>query len=1604
MAYIPVAQRQKSAAPPITAQPLPPKTPPAGGGYIPVAQRAGIVKNETEAKPAGALKIPTGKEGPILSPLLEHRLVRARQEEIEAERVAAVKAASPIQEANRMIRNKAGVIDPFSFVYKSILIPALSKIDTSNGISPTELAKNIGFEEKPRLEIKMGERVSPGPLTPAGEAERLAELKKEKLKPTAPSMAPGLIKLAEELSPQASLERINTARVTSQYYQNEAKKRELTFNEKQELAFANITPALEAVGWFPFGTIEKMGAEVAISKLAPRAQEILRAAGVTGEIIEKKQMAKILIDAATKESRQQVLHFDKIISESQPLFRKPLESEIKNIFQTQRSKAYEVTGKYQIPESPISKEAGAIQFIDENKDTKFYSRALGDYFGVDETTKKHFFEKMRNPADAARRAKLLGSGVEIAENSPLLAAVDTQSGKAEGIIYHEILGTDTKNFPGKIINVKISEVRKEGKVLFTVTDINELKKEALPTPLSKGGTVVQAPLAKQPTRVVQPEPSGGIASYKTTIPQAEKVVKGRPSRGLGMTGAEEIRPETAKDFAKNVKASLEKAGIRFDERALTKVNEAKKEIDIARLENQIKAEKAVAEREIKLKKLQKDIITNEKEYSAALSELEGLETAIREHPALPLQKYMTTRGEFAGQLGEVLGEEKAGTWKRMGDQIIQELGYTDVEVARKEFEELRKIMERAKKLKKEISLFRSEFQEAVGLTRGAVRDEMTHIREIVKAKGLSQETLKRTKEQFGIKELKNADIENLYKLADRLGEMEEGAAYLSRAQVESLKEFGITPWTTKKEAAEILGDINSWQKAHIPLFQSFRTMERNIEFTAGKDAERILDIISRPRNKAVTEMFKEEIALKTEMQETLSKLGVLKNKDYRALIMRYGEKRMKQQLIEEAWGKKLFKYRNVKEGSEEFNKLPPKVQDEIKQALDRVRTKGAELAMETEETLLQKAAPKKWKEIQEADKWFRAKYDKLLEEVNAVLVKFNKKPIAKRNDYYTHFREIASLWDEFASSGDINPALEGISEFTRPNAKWNPFALAREGGMRFEEDAVKAFEAYLKPTLNNKYLTEHIVRHRAAADILAYNTTKTRNVNQFIKSLRVAADKLAGKTNPWDRAIMEHAIGRAGLRVIRWADRKMAVNRIIGSVSSAIMQTAGIPSSVLKNGSIDTARGLLSQAFKYRLGENDPSKLSEFLLRRYGQRETIVPTLTQRAGFAAAIPFELIERNVTESIWRASFTNAYRQGYKGDILITKADEICASVVGARAPGEKALAFESGLAALPLRFQLEVNTFAQLVKTEVINKLGPGAILKDPKMAAKAVERAVETAITLFLFNTFYQAAFGRTPLPDPIRAVKEAWGEDDWYMKLGRLAGEGLSGMPGGSFVASFVPQETRKKIFGRTEVGIYQGGVPVASAWSNILGNLFKGRITKAGAGIIYDFVLPFGGAQLKRIMEGLGAIDKLGSYDANGQLKFPIARWDLPKVFLFGQYSTKEARDFFEKKHYGIARTKLSEKQTLEYFIRTQKGENPKTVFDDITKERRAKEQRSVLADALIDKIKQNPTHGFAIYTLWAKQGIIDADMRDYIFEKLGIKSEKEEAKEKVLKGLAD
>lgn len=735
----------------------------------------------------------------------------------------------------------------------------------------------------------------------------------------------------------------------------------------------------------------------------------------------------------------------------------------------------------------------------------------------------------------------------------------------------------------------------------------------------------------------------------------------------------------------------------------------------------------------------------------------------------------------------------------------------------------------------------SRYLEAKKIARakGVLRSKIAYLK---KQKELPTNVITALKKKYGITEIKNASIEQLEKMAEDMALLRKGDRVFSGAKARAV---GVPEWTTLREFRQkFLGDTKTWKSPKGAIFNYMRTLDREIEMTAGKDADRVKALLTKPRKEAVTNMTREYTDLVGQLKKTVDKYA-LKNKKNRRLLMQYGEGRL---------------------------------------TLEELKKKTGD-----------------WEKLVEANDWFRGKYDQLLTDVNGVLVEYGRKEIPRRKDYYTHFQEVGDLWKAMMAKDEIDPLLTGISAATQPNARFNPFALKRKGGKKFEEDAVKAFQVYLYPTLNQKHMTKIITAHNAvvqAVEDFASQTNK-RDINLFLQSLKAHSQNLAGKTNPADRFIQDFVLGRKFTKVLSWTSNKLAKNRIIGSIPSAIMQTAAIPQAVAANGRINQALGFLEQGLRgiYKT-KSDPILQSKFLLRRYADVEPVIKTLTEKGQKIASVPFELIEQNTTKGIWRGAYQKFYRNGYRGEKLIEKADDLTEELVGGRALGEKPLAFESRLLSLPLQFQLEVNTLTQWIAKNILRKPA------DKKILGRS-RNAVNLAINLYLMNELYEASIGRRPLPDPIEAVKDMNDLETWQEKSGRAIGEGLSSVAGGQFIASvFFDEQQRRKWFGRTEVGIYPGGIPIASA--------IQGAAAKP-TNIIYDFVMPFGGGQAKRLVEAYQGINEGASFTPTGRLQFEMKPEDFFRAAIFGKWTLPQATKYLDEARDGEAETFLREIKDL-------------------------------------------------------------------------------------------
>lgn len=581
---------------------------------------------------------------------------------------------------------------------------------------------------------------------------------------------------------------------------------------------------------------------------------------------------------------------------------------------------------------------------------------------------------------------------------------------------------------------------------------------------------------------------------------------------------------------------------------------------------------------------------------------------------------------------------------------------------------------------------------------------------------------------------------------------------------------------------------------------------------------------------------------------------------------------------------------------------------------------------------LKRRSPKKWKDIVEADKWFRQKYDELLDQVNAVRQQIYpndpEKIIPKRKDYYRHFRDISEnirgIHNIFDSTANIDPRLAGISDFTKPNTKWASFAQRRLGG-RFTNDAVDGFLDYAPAASYAIHIDPQIPVFRALRNALANQTLDSKNLNKFLEYLNDYANDLAGKTNPFDRNIQKVIPGgRKTFQVINWLNNRVKSNMILGNVGSALSQIANVPAGVAfaKQHAIKGAGKTMLSIFK----PNKDIAKSGFIQERYDgygsklYRQFNESLLSKPRDFAVWM-LESTDKIGTSFIWNSAHAKAVAEGIKNPIKY--ADDVTRSLVAGRGIGEVPLAQKARLFQMVAPFQVEVANLWHVQRD----------FLKRKDLSA-----LVMLYLANYIFNQAMEHTRGSGVVFDPINALIDAAEEDLTLLERGgRIAGEVISNVPlGQSLTATLYPEygfdfyghemPTRRELFGENDPTRFGSGVILA-----------KGLQTPTSM-----LLAPFGGKQATKTWEGIKAIDKGGVYTQDGKkLKYPIDQNAVNELkgLLFGSGAFNEARDYYDNDN-----RPLTEKQTKE----VNKSKDRIKAYQNMQKQRDIKHEISVTKES--------------------------------------------------------
>lgn len=564
--------------------------------------------------------------------------------------------------------------------------------------------------------------------------------------------------------------------------------------------------------------------------------------------------------------------------------------------------------------------------------------------------------------------------------------------------------------------------------------------------------------------------------------------------------------------------------------------------------------------------------------------------------------------------------------------------------------------------------------------------------------------------------------------------------------------------------------------------------------------------------------------------------------------------------------------------------------------------------------LIEKFGEKKAGQIIEADKWFRANYNKLLDEVNETRARIYPnnptKLIPKRKDYYRHFKEmsqgIGGLINIFETPAGISSSLSGPSARTKPKSKWLSFAQKRLGN-ETDVDAVGGFLDYIRVAEYAKNIDPHINSFRQLREELVQATAEgTKNpgkLNNFIEFLDDFANDLSGKTNPLDRPIQKYIPGgRKFMSVLNWANSRVKANMILGNVASTIAQAFNVPQGIASAGPVHATKGL-GRAFAGMFAKNDPITKSSFINERYfNAYDKFDTSLLDNTKKFAVWMTQVLDEVGTKYIWQSHYAKALDENIPNPAKY--ADDMARSLVAGRGIGEVPIMQKSKAFQLVAPFQLEVANLWWVMKDMVDEK---------------AFGKLATLFVANYLFNRGAEEIRGSDVTFDPIQATIEsieAFNEESdkkigALRVAGRLGGEVLSNVPVGQTLGAMYPEygnkelglPTREKLFGEGDPTRFGSGLLVAKG---VQDPLFK-------------LLPPFGGGQAKKTIEGMGAYNQGYSEAPSGRVRFPVDKnpINMARSALFGQYGTPEAREFFNKE-----RTTLGEKQS-EFFKNMPQGD---------------------------------------------------------------------------------
>lgn len=553
---------------------------------------------------------------------------------------------------------------------------------------------------------------------------------------------------------------------------------------------------------------------------------------------------------------------------------------------------------------------------------------------------------------------------------------------------------------------------------------------------------------------------------------------------------------------------------------------------------------------------------------------------------------------------------------------------------------------------------------------------------------------------------------------------------------------------------------------------------------------------------------------------------------------------------------------------------------------------------------------------------FRNIYDELLERRNNVLKSQGYKEVDYREGYFPHFIDdkptgiVGKMAEKLGwkfKNTDLSTSIAGITDQFKPGKVWTSSSQQRKGKIT-DYNALKGFDNYIRGAMQEIYFTEDIQKLRALENEIRYQHSdkgiqnqideiqsdasldlETRQdkiekiyatyitpLNNFVTELRDYTNGIANKKSGLDRTV-EALSNRKFYNVMENVSSRLSANMVGMNLGSAITNFIPITQAASQVKSKYLLKGL-KEAIKNQYSADGFDNKSVFLTSRLNEADRLYKTKLEKVSEKMNFMFDGIDSITSNTIVRAKYYENKAKGMSEFNAMRNADEFARDLMAGRTKGEMPTAFNSKnpLVKMFTSFQLEVNNQFGYMLKDLPRDLGD-------ETKKKLIGAFVKMFIGAWMYNQLTEKVVGRKASFSPIDTIKEIYDTaTNDNLKITDKSADILENL-------------TQDIPFVGGLVG--GGRLPISSVANPL--NVIKGESTvkdelkKLG----YYTILPFGGGQLKKTVEGASMYTNQkeikGSYTSKGDLRFEAKKDPLSVAqnLLFGQYSSKSAREYFAK-----------------------------------------------------------------------------------------------------------